>query len=216
MRRLIGIALVLLVVVVLGVAQLVLPGIAASRLRDQLSSHGQVLSVRVSAFPAIELLWHRAGTVDIRMASYRSGTGDLDGKLAQTGDVGTLHVSAGEFTDGLLTVHDASLTKRGNQLTASAMVAESDLQSAVPFLSSVTPVASSDGQLTLRGTASALGLSLTAEATVRAQGGDLVVSPDIPFVPTITLFHAEGISVDGVSAAPTAGGFSVTATGTQR
>lgn len=62
MRRLavLGVVALVVAVVVLGVAQLVLPGIAAQRIRSQLDRYGHVRSVSVSAFPAIELLWHRA------------------------------------------------------------------------------------------------------------------------------------------------------------
>src|ERR1700742_397117 len=127
MRRLAALAVTGLVVVALVVAQLVLPGIAAQRLRDQLSRSGRVLTVQVSAFPAIELLWHHAGSVTIRMASYRATPANLPDKLAQSGDVGTLRASVQVFRDGLLTLHDAGLVKQGNRLSGSAVVAESDL-----------------------------------------------------------------------------------------
>ncbi|MFZ0377875.1 MAG: hypothetical protein WAL38_08625, partial [Solirubrobacteraceae bacterium] len=59
-----------LVLLVLVVAQLVLPGIAADRLRDQLARSGTVISVKVSAFPAIELLWGDADSVVVRLGRY--------------------------------------------------------------------------------------------------------------------------------------------------
>ncbi|HWD74241.1 MAG TPA: hypothetical protein VG371_03835 [Solirubrobacteraceae bacterium] len=212
MRRLIGLGLVALVVVVLGIAQLVLPGIAAQRLRDQLSRSGRVLNVQVSAFPAIELLWRHADKVVIRMARYRSTPAALPAKLNQAAAVGTLDVSAQEFADGLLTLHDARLVKRGNQLTATATVDEADLRSAVPILTSVTPVASGDGRLTLRGTASLFGFTGSVDATVSAQDGKLVVAPGIPFFPTLTLFSDPHIGVESVSASPVPGGFAVQGT----
>src|SRR5450755_588013 len=90
-------ALAAVVVVVLGVAQLVLPGIAAQRLRDQLARSGQVLSVHVSAFPAIELLWHHADSVVVRMGSYSSASAThLGSTLQRSGDVGSLTASARE------------------------------------------------------------------------------------------------------------------------
>jgi len=76
MRRLIALAIVLgVIVLLLIVAQLVLPGIAAHRLRDRLSKSGQVIDIQVSAFPAIELLWHQADRVVVRLKSYRSNPG---------------------------------------------------------------------------------------------------------------------------------------------
>lgn len=217
MRRLIGLGLVVIVVVVLGVGQLVLPGIAAQRVRSQLSAHGRVISVHVRAFPAIKLLWHHADEVDIRMASFRqTRPAGLGTTLAQVGDVGTVRASAQEFVDGRLTLHNAKLAKLGSDLTAQASVEEADLRAAVPILDSVTPVASSGGQLVLRGTASLLGLTGSVELTVRAQDGRLVVTPDLPLFPTLTLFHQPGIHVTGVSATAVTGRFVVRGTATVR
>ena len=218
MRRLGALAVAGLVVVGLVIAQLVLPGIAAHRLRERLARSGRVLDVQVSAFPAIELLWHHADSVVVRMASYRAVPASLPATLGQSGDVGSLRASAQVFRDGLLTLHDASLVKQGSQLSGRAVVAESDLRAAAPFLTSVTPVASADGNLTLRGTATLLGLSATVDATVSAQDGKLVVAPDVPFggLATITVFSDPRIRVQGVRAAPAPRGFSVRGTAVLR
>jgi hypothetical protein len=201
------------VLLVLALAQLFLPGIAAQQLRDRLSKNGRVLSVSVSAFPAIELLWHDADKVVVRMASYRSGTGHLNSLLDEAGAVGSLAASATVLTDGLLTVHDATLVKHGDQLTGTARVTEADLRSAVPFIDDVVPVASSRGQLTLRGTGTFLGVSATVDANVSAQDGKLLVTPDVPFggLATVTLFSDPHIQIQGVSASQAPGGFAVTA-----
>jgi hypothetical protein len=214
MRRLAALGIAALIIVLLVVAQLVLPGIAAQRLRDRLARSGQVLSVQVQAFPAIELLWHDADKVVVRLGRYRPRTGNLPSTLDQTGDVGTLDASALEVDYGLLTLHDASLTKRGDRLRGTARVSQADLRSALPILQSVTPVASADGHLTLRGTASLFGVTATVDATVSAQDGKLVVAPDVPFggFATLTVFSAPHVSVQSVSASPTTGGFVVRGT----
>jgi hypothetical protein len=212
MRRLAALAPVAVVVVVLGVGQLVLPGIAAQRLRDQLARSGQVLSVRVSAFPAIELLWHHADSVVIRMGSYSSASATrLGSTLHQSGDVGSLTASAREVRAGLLTLHDASLTKRGNLLSGSAVVTEADLRAALPILQSVTPVASGNGQLTVRGTASVFGVTASVDATVSVRAGAVVVAPDVPFggLATLPVFSDPRISVRSVGADRVPGGFAV-------
>ena len=143
MRRIALIATAGVVVVVFGVAQLVLPGVAAQSLRDRLGHSGEVLKVQVEAFPAIELLWHQADRVVVRMGRYRSSTGHLGGLLAEARDVGSLDASSAELDAGLLTLRDAALRKRGDQLTGSARVTEADLRAALPILDSVQPVASS-------------------------------------------------------------------------
>ena len=200
------------VVLLLVIAQLVLPGIAAQNIRDRLSRSGKVLDVEVSAFPAIELLWHHADHVVVRMASYRSNAATLSSNVSQVANVGTLDASASVFSSGLLTVRNASLRKRGSQLTATATVADADLRSSIPLLDSVQPVASSGGSLTLQGTATVLGVPATVDATVGPQDGALVVSPDVPFggLATITLFSNPAVAVTGVSATPAQGGFVLT------
>ena len=80
MRRLIALAVLGVVLALLIVAQLVLPGVAEQELRDQLSQSGTVLEVKVTAFPAVKLLWHHADSVVLRMGRYRSGAGQLGGR----------------------------------------------------------------------------------------------------------------------------------------
>jgi hypothetical protein len=218
MRRIAALATAGVVILLLVIAQLVLPGIAAQRIRDQLSKSGRVLEVKVSAFPAIELLWHQADKVVVRMANYRSGSGHLASLLDQSSDVGRLDASAAQLSTGLLTVRNATLHKRGNVLTGSAGVDENDLRSAVPFLQSVTPVTSSNGQLTLQGTATLLGVTATVPATVSVQNGALLVRPDVPFggLVTVTIFKDPHVVVQSLTATRTATGFSVSARGRLR
>lgn len=199
-------------------AQLVLPGIAEQRLRDRLARSGTVLKVEVDAFPAIELLWHQADRVVIKLARYRLSPGPLGNMLSEAGNVGSLDASAAELDTGLLTLRDASLRKRGSALTGSASVTESDLRAAVPFLDSVQPVAAADGQLTLRGTATLFGVSATADATVAASDGGLVIAPNVPLggLATVTVFSNPHVQVQGLSARSAPDGFSVTAVGRLR
>ena len=119
---------------------------------------------------------------------------------------------------GLLTLRNASLRKRGDQVTGNAQVTEDDLRASLPILQSVQPVASGGGQLTLRGTATLFGATASVDATVRALEGQLVVQPDIPFggLATISVFNDPHLQVQGVSANGAPGGFSVSAQGTLR
>jgi len=195
------------------VAQLLLPGIAAQRLRDRLARSGQVLRVDVEAFPAVELLWDQADRVTIRMGDYAPAPGHFSSLLGELGQVGAVDASASQLHTGPLILRDATLSKRGDAVTGSATVSESNLRAAVPFLQSVVPVASAGGQLILQGTASAFGITATLDATVAAQDGNLVVSPDVPFggLATVTVFSNPALDVQSVSAAPAPGGFVLTA-----
>jgi hypothetical protein len=212
MRRIRAIAIAAGVILLLLVlAQLFLPGIAENVLRDQLAKRGDVLEVKVSAFPAIKLLWHHADSVTVRMGTYTADPGQIGSQLGQAGDAGTIDASASTVVSGLLTVHDATLHKRGSQLFGAARVNESDLVKAVPILESVQPIASGDGELVLRGTASLFGVSATVDATVSARNGAIVVQPDVPLggLATLTVFSNPNVYVQGVSARPAPGGFTV-------
>lgn len=211
--RWIALATTGVVLLVLVLAQLLLPGIEAGRLRDRLGRSGKVLDVEVDAFPAVELLWHQADRVTVHMDSYRGSPGQLGNLLAEAHDVGSLDASIRELDSGLLTLRDATVRKRGDELTASARVTEADLRAALPILQSVEPVASTQGQLTLRGTATLLGVSATVDATVQAQDGQLVVQPDVPLggLARITVFANPKLEVQDVAASTAPGGFSVSA-----
>jgi hypothetical protein len=212
-RRL-ALAGVLAVVLLMVVAQLVLPGIAAQRLRDRLSRSGQVLSVQVHAFPAIELLWHQADRVVIRLGRYRTAVGALGSSLRQAGEAGSVDATATEVDAGLLALHNARLSKRGDRLTASATVSDADLHAALPILDSVSAVGSTGGQLTLQGTATLFGVTATIQAVVHAVGGALVVTPNVPLggLATISVFSDPHVAVESVAGSPAPGGFSVQGT----
>ena len=215
MRRIAVLATAGVVLLVLVLAQLFLPGIAAQRLRDDLEKSGTVLEVKVCAFPAIQLLWHQADSVVVRMGRYRSGVSHLGSTLAGAVDAGTIDASAQQLEVGPLTLLGGTLRKRGSELTGAATVTEADLRSGVFFLDNVEPIASENGRLTLRGTASFLGLTATVDATVAAQNGALVVAPDVPFggIATLTLFSNPHVDVQSVSATTVPGGFRITAAG---
>ena len=218
MRRIAVLTAAGLVLLVLVVAQLLLPGIAAQELRNDLEQSGTVLEVKVTAFPAIKLLWHKADTVVVRMGRYSSGASQLGDTLGRAVDAGSLDASAQELDVGPLTLLDATLHKRGGELTGAATLTEAAVRSVVFFLDDVEPVASGGGRLTLRGTASFLGLKATVDATVAAQHGALVVAPDVPFggIATITLFNDPHVQVQSVSATTVPGGFRMTAEGKVR
>jgi LmeA-like phospholipid-binding len=214
-RRLAALGGLLFLIVLLVLAQLVLPGIAAQRLRDRLAASGQIRSVSVSAFPAIELLWHQADSVNVSLGHYRSTPAGLTGLLNQAADVDQLHASATELDTGLLTLRNATLRKSGAQLSGSAEITESDLRTALPVLNSVTPVSSGGGRIIMQGTATLLGVSATVTATVAPENGALLVTPNLPLgdLATIRVFSDPHVTVEGVAASRTASGFAVTATG---
>jgi hypothetical protein len=201
---------VALLLALLAACQLVLPGLAAGRLRAMLARSGSVRTVSVSAWPAVELLWHHADNVTVSMRRWSASSARLDAQLRQLRSVGTFDATVGVVDVGALVVHDASLVVSRGRIVGEGTVREADLRRAVPFLRSVVPVASAGGRLVLRGTASVLGLiGGSVDATVQARRGALVLTPDVPLggLGAVTVFSAPGVRVSGVSARTVGGGF---------
>ncbi len=199
------------VAVVIAAAQLLLPVIAASVLRSRLARDGRVLSVKVSAFPALKLLWGHADSATVKLAEYGTAPSHVAGLLAEAGDVGRLNVSIETLRTDLLTLHNVSLIKHGSELTATATVDAADLRRALPVIESVTPISSTDGTLTLRGKGAAFGVSATVTAVVGARDGELVLSPSglLGGLLQLKIFVDPRIYVQSVSGHPIPGGLTV-------
>jgi hypothetical protein len=190
-----------------------LPGIAEDRLRDELARHGEVASVDVRAFPALELLWHRADRVVVHLRSYRAGTAPFADSLSRTRDTGDLDARTDLLMTGPLLLRDARLVKRGDELLGRATVTDRAIRAVLPSFLDVQPVASGRGQLVLQGTASMFGLSASLRARLLVSDGKLLVEPDVPLggFAHLTVFADPRIAVQGVGARAVPGGFVVTA-----
>ena len=203
-------ALVGLILVLLVVAQLVLPSVAANRLRDELSAHGHVTSVSVHAFPAVRLLWHSADSVTITMSELHSDVRQSGDLLARAHETGKLDVRIAAATVGPLAAHDVRVTAHDGRVDARASVSEAELRAALPPGLDVQPVASGGGQLLLRGSASLFGVGISAEALLSAQAGNLVIQPvglPLASLARLTVFADPRLAVDGVGANAYPGGF---------
>lgn len=195
----ISVGAALLVVLVGG--QLLVPPIATIVLRHRLAKDGRVLSVRLSAFPWLKLLWQHADKVSVRMADYSAPPSHITTLLQEAEGVGTLDISIGVIHTGLLTLHDVSFSKHGDEMVGAAQLDLRDLQTALPIVRSLTPVQDAGGQLVLRGSASVLGVSASVDVAVTASDGKLVVAPTGLFgaFATVTLFDDPQIRVQSVS-----------------
>jgi hypothetical protein len=207
-----------LVLSLLALGQVLAPRLAASSLRDHLARSGEVEHVEVHAFPALELIGGRADRVVVRMRSYRGAPGQVAGELGKSAKAGDLDFSTGTLSAGPLTLRDATLRKRGSQLTAEGRVTEADLRAALPPGFDVKPISADANGLVLEGTATVLGVTARLQARVHAVGGGIVVEPQgaLAGVATLTVFADRRIEVQGVGARGVAGGFEVTVRGRLR
>jgi hypothetical protein len=203
-----GIAL-LTVVVVLGLAQAILPRVARDQVRDRLAKHGTVEHVEVHAFPAIKLLWKSADRVDVAMASYRANsTADFADLLASLHSVGRADATIGAFALGPVRLTDASVRKRGDEVVGNATLGPSPVQAGPAGAFTIRPVGARGGELVLRGTAGQL---IAADLTLGAENGGLVVSPDVPFggLVKLTVFSDPRVQVESIAARPQGSGYRV-------
>jgi hypothetical protein len=210
-----------LLLLVQGVAQLVLPGIAERRLTDQLTPLGSRPTVSVRAFPAVKLLFHRADEVHVTMARARADSGTaLADQLQRTRDVGRLDVRVGTLHVGILTVRDARLRKREGELTAGGAVRDADLASALPpILQGVRAAPQQDGDgLVLDGALDVPFLGrIQAQARVTAVDGAIITrAENIPLLDqlaSLTIFQDPRVAVQAMAAHQRPGGFDLTASG---
>lgn len=197
----------MLVVILVG-GQLVVPPIATTILKGRLEKGGKVLSASLSAFPWVELIWQHADTVTAHVTTYDVPPSQLKSLLHEAEGIGTLDIRINTVHTGLLTLHQVSFTKHGDEMVGTADLDLADLRDALPIVQSLTPVSSAGGQLVLRGTASVLGVKASVDVTVAARDGKLVVAPTGLFgaLATVTLYQDPKIYVQSVSATPISGG----------
>ncbi len=82
------------VVVLLALAQLLLPRIAESRIRSRLDRYGTVHSVHVSAWPAIELLWGDADSAKVQAGTLALSTARAATLLHEAKGISTISFNA--------------------------------------------------------------------------------------------------------------------------
>src|ERR1700730_12002216 len=206
-RRGLVLAIVVLAAALLvGVAQLVLPGVAEDKLRSDLARYGTVRRVHLEAAPAIKLLWHRADRVDVAMDGYHAEPGghtSLADFLSRTRDTGKLDVSVGTLQAQLVTLHDVRLNKEGNTLVGQARITQRELSTALPSFVGLRPVSASENGIVVEASASVLGPRVASHLTVLADAGRVVVRPEglvFASLATITVFDDPRVYVQSLGA----------------
>ncbi len=189
-------------VVVLALAQLLLPRLAASRISSRVGRYGTVRSVSVSAWPAIELLWGDAGSVHVRASSVALSPAQAASLLWEARGAASMDVSAERVRLGSLQLADASLQKRGSALSAQALTSEADVKAALPAGFDVRLLRSEGGEVEVQATGALFGVGASVNALAGASEGKLVAHPLGFLVEALhlTLFASPHVYVEGVGA----------------
>jgi hypothetical protein len=189
-------------VLVLALAQVLLPRVAVSRITARVARYGTVQSVSVSAWPAVELLWGSVGSVRVRAKSLALSPSQAASLLWEARGTTSMDVSAESVRLGSLRLSDASLRKRGSALTAQALTSEADVKAALPAGFGVRLLRSGGGQVEVQATGGLFGVDASVDAVAGAREGKLVAHP-LGFLLEalqLTLFSDPHIYVEGVGA----------------
>ncbi|MDE3070343.1 MAG: hypothetical protein KGJ43_06410 [Acidobacteriota bacterium] len=223
-------AVLLLAAIVLGVGQLVLPGVAAESVREELEHYstvpGGVRDVSVSATPAIELAWHHAERIDAEAqallispqqlaALARKLSGVSEARLV----VGSLALRFPSLGGGQVTLQNATLAKHGGSLTIGGTVSPAGVGLTLPLGLRAQGLESVAGVPVVAVSGEAFGVGVTAHATITAAEGALVVEPSgVPFagLARVTLLSDPSIDVERVSASPQGDGVLLSVQATMR
>jgi DUF2993 family protein len=188
--------------VLLALAQLLLPRIAASRVSSRVARFGAVQGVSVSAWPAVELLWGSMDSVRVSAAHLSLSPAQAAKLLWEGRGAASMDLVAQSLQVGPLRMSDARLRKRGSSLTAEARIAESDVSAALPRGWGVSLLGSEDGEVRVRATGGLFGIGASVDAVALAREGSLVAHPLGALIEglQLTLFSDPHVHVEGVAA----------------
>lgn len=222
MRARSAILLGVCVAVILVVVQLVLPSIAADRLRSSLERNGQDVRVSVSAFPAEELLFGEADSVNVRIGKLVARSQHVGNLLARTANVGSLDARVNQFETNGLTLTHVVLRKQGDSLLASANVSNQAIRKALPFDLTLADAPPGSSGLVIHANVPLFDHSVGAEVGVAAEGGKIVLHPLLPGIAAVldglnlTLFSNPAVAVDRVWSISTGSGYTLRASAQYR
>jgi hypothetical protein len=190
------------IVLVLVLAQVFLPGIAASRVRVRVGKYGTVRSVTVKAWPAVELVWGQAESVKVTAGSLRISPAQTVKLLEEAKGVKSMSLTAESVRIGPLRLRGVSFEKHGDALRGQAWISRAGAREALGKDVEVQLLSSHDGQVEVSASGGIFGVKASVDAVARAQEGKLVVHP-LGFLLEglkLTLFANPHVRVEGVGA----------------
>lgn len=206
----IALGMLVLALVLLGVAQVVLPIVAAKVVKDRVAKYGTVESASVSATPAIQLLWGSADSATVKAGDLKISPAQIVKMLLQSKSVQDLDITANRITitnPGLgaqpIAIDSAVLRKRGDHIHASGTLTAQALAAALPEGISAEVLEGERSSVLVRASGELFGFQTYIDALVHASEGKLLLTPTKPLLAglvTITLFSNPSLQVLRVAA----------------
>jgi LmeA-like phospholipid-binding len=169
------------VVLLLALSQVLLPRLAALRIEETALDRASGVSVHVSAFPALELLFGKADRVTVHAREMSpGGQGNIRALLGKAASIDNLDVTVDRMYVLGLAVDDVSLDKDGRSVSARATVTRRAIHAVLP--ANISLLERQEGERSLRLTirASVLGYRVDPTARLAVADGALEVSPELP------------------------------------
>jgi hypothetical protein len=188
-------------------AQLLLPGIAASRIASRMRSYGRVQSVSVRAWPAVKLLWERADSVTVKAVDLKVSPAQAAKLVWEGRGASSIQMTAQSAQVGRLRLREVSLRKRGDSLTGEGIAGAADVRAALPEGFAVQLVGSAGGVVEVKATGALFGVGASVDAVAGPSEGKLVAHPLGLLLGglQLTLFADRHVHVDGVGASAVSG-----------
>jgi LmeA-like phospholipid-binding len=183
-------------------AQLLVPGIVAGRIRSRVGRYGPVRSVSVSVWPAFKAAWGSVDSVTVKAGSLALSPEQSAQLISESSGVSRMEVSASSVREGPLLLSDVHLSKRGRALSAEATVTAKAVAAALPPGLTVTLLGSRGGRVRVRVGGALFGLRTPIEAVGSASAGKLVATPSPSSLAglRLTLFADPRIRIESVAA----------------
>lgn len=191
----------MVVAIVVALAQLFGPSIAASVVKGKVGRYGTVKSVTVKAWPALQLLWHHADEVNVNAEGLTFSSGQTVALLKEGVGTDTIHARADAVIEDGLRLTDVRFEKYGMAMRAEGTVSEADIVKVLPSGVTVALLGSERGTIRVRVGGGLFGVGVNVDAVVKADGGKLVVQPvGLLSGLKVTLFADPDVYVEGVQA----------------
>jgi hypothetical protein len=190
------------VVLALVLAQLLLPRIAASMVSSRVGRYGNVQSVSVHAWPALKMLWGSVDSIRVRAHSLTLSPQQAAKLLWEARSTARMDISAQRVRVGPLQLSDATLSKRGDALSAQANASDADVKAALPPNLEVQLLRSERGEVQVQASGALFGVGASVKAVGEASGGRLVAHPLGLLIGglRLDLFSDRHVYVEGVGA----------------
>jgi hypothetical protein len=194
-------------VLLLALAQLLLPTLAAKRVSDRLARYGTVKHVSVGAWPAVELLWGKASSVNVSAGTLTMTPAQVAAMLPEARNVNHLTLAADAMSLRIaslpngLSISNLSMQKHGSAIQIRATLTQQQLTEALPSGFRVEPVASGGGQVEVKASGGLFGVQASIAALIKPLEGRLVAEPQgfpLASLATVTLFSNPSLRVESI------------------